>query len=87
MSPVPQHRRRRRKLASKITAAALKNEKKRSCELLEKILLAKQQALNDQQCKLNFLQSQMHTLKEDNRLLKAQGHAQAAIIERVSYLY
>lgn len=66
-----------------MASSALRNERKRSYELLEKILYAKQQAINDQQCKLDYLESQMCALKKDNRMLKAQGHVQAAIIEKV----
>lgn len=69
-----------------MTSSALRTERKRSYELLEKILMAKQEALSDQQCQLDFLRSKVCALREDNRMLKAQGHVQAAIIEKVLYL-
>ncbi|KAL5968015.1 Lebercilin-like protein [Taenia solium] len=42
-----------------MTSSALRSERKRSYELLEKILMAKQEALSDQQCQLDFLRSKL----------------------------
>ncbi len=66
-------------------ASALRQEKKRSYELLEQILSTKQQALNDQQCEIDYMKRKLSSLKEDNRFLKEQGHMQAAIIEKVLF--
>ncbi|KAL5104957.1 Lebercilin-like protein [Taenia crassiceps] len=83
INPVLTRRRKRRNVTSKMTSSALRSERKRSYELLEKILMAKQEALSDQQCQLDFLRSKVCALREDNRMLKAQGHVQAAIIEKL----
>ncbi|CUT98867.1 Trafficking protein particle complex subunit 3 [Echinococcus multilocularis] len=83
INPVPIRRRKRKTFTSNMALSALRSERKRSYELLEKILMAKQEVLNDQQCQLDFLKSKVCALKEDNRMLKAQGHVQAAIIEKL----
>lgn len=67
--------------------AAIRQERKRSYELLERVLCAKQQTLNDQQCEIDYMKKKMTTLIEDNRFLKEQSHMQAAVIDRVRRLW